>query len=91
MMFAGVVNRQVIYSCHPVFVVCPKGVAAAFANLDAARRFVAGRGFRAGLIYRHDGLDWYKVPLPSADADLPSSLIVEPRLSEGSCPRASLS
>jgi|MudIll2142460700_1097286.scaffolds.fasta_scaffold1010277_2 hypothetical protein len=63
-MFAGVVNQQILYSCHPVLVVCPKGVAAAFASLDAARRFVAGRGFRSGLIYRHDGSDWYKVTLP---------------------------
>jgi hypothetical protein len=81
-MFAGVVNRQVIYSCHPVFVVCPKGVAAAFASLEAARRFVAGRGFRAGLIYRHDGSDWYKVTLPFGDGSLSSPMIVDPRLSE---------
>jgi hypothetical protein len=89
-MFAGMVNRQIIYCCHPVLVVCPKGVAAAFATLDAARRFVAGRGFRAGLIYRHDGLDWYKVTLPFADGAPPSPLIVEPWLSEAPRPRAGL-
>jgi len=87
-MFAGVVNRQIIYSCHPVFVVCPKGVAAAFASLDAARRFVAGRGFRSGLIYRHDGLDWYMVNLPLVDDPLSTTLPTPQLLSEASNTRA---
>jgi len=84
MMFAGVVNRQILYSCHPFFVVCPKGVAAAFASLDAAQRFVAGRGFRSGLIYRHDGSDWYKVTLPFSGCS-PSPILPGPtRLSRPS-------
>ncbi len=81
-MFAGLVNRQIIYSCHPVFVVCPKGVVAAFADLDAAQRFVAGRGFRSGLIYRHDGSDWYKVTLPLLSGTLSASLPTSPLPSE---------
>jgi len=77
-MFAGVVNRQILYSCHPVFVVCPKGVAAAFASLDAAQRFVAGRGFRSGQIYRHDGSDWYMETLPLNACYPPSPEMSEP-------------
>jgi len=89
-MFAGVVNQQVIYSCHPVFVVCPKGVVAAFASLDAARRFVAGRGFRSGLIYRHDGSDWYKVTLPFVGAGFSATLPTLPLPSETTDNRADL-
>ena len=77
-MFAGVVNQQIIYSCHPFFVVCSTGVAGAFASLEAAHRFVAGRGFRAGLIYRHDGSDWYKVTLPFSEG-APSSTVPPPQ------------
>jgi hypothetical protein len=60
-MFAGVINRQMVISCHPVIVAGQRGVAAGFGSLDAARRFLAGRGFQAGFIYRHNGRDWDKV------------------------------
>ena len=89
-MFAGVVNQQILYSCHPVLVVCPKGVAAAFASLDAARRFVAGRGFHSGLIYRHDGSDWYKVTLPFVSGTLPATLPTSQFPSEATDNRANL-
>ncbi len=60
-MFSGVINRQVILSCHPVIVASQRGVAAGFDSLEAARHFLAGRGFRAGFIYRHNGRDWDKI------------------------------
>ena len=60
-MFAGVINRQVVISCHPILVAGPGGVAAGFGSLEAARSFLAGRGFQAGCIYRHNGRDWDKV------------------------------
>jgi hypothetical protein len=60
-MFAGVINRRLVFSCHPFFVVCQKGVAAAFHTFEAAQRFLSGQGFRAGFIYRHNGRDWDKV------------------------------
>jgi hypothetical protein len=60
-MFAGVINRRLVFSCHPFFVVCQKGVAAAFASFEAAQGFLHSQGFRAGLIYRHNGRDWDKV------------------------------
>jgi hypothetical protein len=60
-MFAGTINRQVVISCHPVIVAGQKGVAAGFGSLDDARRFLTGRGFRSGCIYRHNGSDWDKV------------------------------
>ena len=60
-MFAGVINRRLVFSCHPFFVVCQKGVAAAFASFEAAERFLDGQGFRAGFVYRHNGRDWDKV------------------------------
>lgn len=57
----GVINRRLVFSCHPFFVVCQRGVAAAFETFNAAQKFLADRGFRAGLIYRHNGHDWDKV------------------------------
>jgi hypothetical protein len=60
-MFAGMINRRFVISCHPFFVVCSKGIAAEFATQDCAERFLSGRGFGAGCIYRHNGLDWDKV------------------------------
>ena len=60
-MFAGMINRRLVISCHPFFVVCPKGIAAEFATLDSAERFLAARGFGAGCIYRHNGRDWDKL------------------------------
>jgi hypothetical protein len=66
MMFAGVINQQLVISCHPVIVSGEQGVAAGFGSLDAARHFLEGRGFKAGFIYRHNGRDWDKVaPDPS--------------------------
>jgi hypothetical protein len=62
-MFAGVINRRLVFSCHPFFVVCQKGVAAAFASFEAAQGFLNGQGFRAGFIYRHNGRDWDKIEL----------------------------
>ncbi len=87
-MFAGVVNRQIFFSCHPVLVLCPVGVAAAFATLEAAQRFLAGRGFRAGLIYRHDGSDWYKVGFPAPGGERAAELPPLPGDSETSEPEA---
>jgi hypothetical protein len=60
-MFAGLINRRLVFSCHPFFVVCQKGVAAAFTSFEAAHVFLNGQGFRAGFIYRHNGTDWDKV------------------------------
>ena len=59
-MFAGMINRQWVISCHPVIVAGQQGVAAGFDSVDAARRFLAGRGLGAGVIYRHNGRDWDK-------------------------------
>ena len=42
-MFVGVINKQIVYCCHPVFVLCSKGVAAGFSRLEDAQRFLAGR------------------------------------------------
>ena len=70
-MFAGVINRQLVISCHPVIVSGERGVAAGFGSLEAARPFREGRGFGAGFIYRHNGRDWDQVaegpsvPLPA--------------------------
>jgi hypothetical protein len=60
-MFAGLINRRLVLSCHPFFVVCAKGIVAEFATLDGAERFLSGRGFGAGCIYRHNGRDWDKL------------------------------
>jgi hypothetical protein len=60
-MFAGMINRRFVISCHPFFVVCAKGIAAEFATLECAERFLSGRGFGAGCIYRHNGRDWDKL------------------------------
>jgi hypothetical protein len=60
-MFAGLINRRLVFSCHPFFVVCQKGVAAAFNSSEAAHLFLKGQGFRAGFIYRHNGKDWDKI------------------------------
>jgi hypothetical protein len=60
-MFAGVINRQVVISCHPVIVAGQRGVAACFGSVEAAQRFLTGRGLHAGFIYRHNGRDWDKV------------------------------
>ena len=57
----GVINKQIVYCCHQVFVLCSKGVAAGFSRLEDAQRFLAGREFRSGFIYRHNGSDWDKV------------------------------
>ena len=57
----GVINKQVVYCCHPVLVVCARGVTCGFSNEASARSFLAGRGFRAGNIYRHNGRDWDKL------------------------------
>jgi hypothetical protein len=60
-MFAGLINRRIVISCHPFFVVCAKGIAAEFPTLEGAEQFLAGRGFGAGCIYRHNGSDWDKL------------------------------
>jgi hypothetical protein len=60
-MYAGVIDKRVIYCCHPVFVVCRKGVAAGFTDLAEARKFLSQQGFQAGDIYTHDGADWYRI------------------------------
>jgi hypothetical protein len=62
-MYAGVINRQVVYCCHSVIVVGRTGVAASFSTVDDALRFLAKRGFGFGAVYRHDGSDWDKVEL----------------------------
>ena len=60
-MYAGVINRQVVFCCHPVVVVGRSGVAASFSVVDAAFRFLVQRGFGYGTVYRHNGSDWDKV------------------------------
>jgi len=57
-MFAGVINRQVVFCCHPVVVLGPSGVAASFDNEEDALRFVIGRGPPLGTVYRHNGSKW---------------------------------
>ncbi len=60
-MFAGLMKCRLVISCHPFIVVCPKGIAAEFAKLETAERFLSNRGFAAGCIYRHNGRDWDKL------------------------------
>lgn len=72
-MYVGVINRRLVCSAHPFIVVCHGGVAAGFATLEAARKFLAPRGFRAGLIYGHTGRDWDMV-----ESDPLAMIIPEP-------------
>jgi hypothetical protein len=68
-MFVGVINKQIVCSCHPVFVLCSnEGVAAEFPNLESARRFLQDRGFVTAAVYEHNGWDWRKLHsrLPAA-------------------------
>lgn len=60
-MYAGVINRQIVFCCHPVVVVSGSGVAASFSDVEEALRFLAKRGFGFGTVYRHNGSDWDKV------------------------------
>ena len=60
-MYAGVINRQVVFSCHPVVIVGRTGVAASFGDVDEAMRFLLQRGVKFGAVYRHSGSDWDKV------------------------------
>lgn len=60
-MYAGVINRQVVFCCHPVVVVGKRGVAASFQTVDDALRFLVARGFGTGAVFRHNGSDWDKV------------------------------
>lgn len=73
-MYGGVINRQVVYCCHPVVVMGKTGVAASFADLNEALKFLMSRGFKSGAVYRHSGSDWDKVdysPLQILDAVCP--------------------
>ena len=60
-MFAGLINRRIVISCHPFFVVCAKGIVGEFSSQEGAERFLSGRGYGAGCIYRHNGRDWDKL------------------------------
>jgi hypothetical protein len=65
-VYAGVINKQVVYCCHPVVVVGKTGVAASFAVVDDALRFLVKRGFGLGSVYRHNGLNWDMVEVDPA-------------------------
>jgi hypothetical protein len=72
-MFLGVINKRLVFSCHPVFVVCREGVVGAFSDLAGAQEFISHRGTLSGLIYRHNGVDWDRVT--DEDASPPTGAI----------------
>jgi hypothetical protein len=66
-MYVGVINRQVVFCCHPVLVIANSGVSGSFETEDDALRFMFRRGWPLGVVYRHDGMKWDRVPVdPSA-------------------------
>ena len=60
-MYAGVINQQIVYCCHPVVIIGRTGMAASFGDVEDALRFLMKRGFGLGTVYRHSGSNWDKV------------------------------
>jgi hypothetical protein len=67
-MYSGIINREVVFCCHPVVVIGKTGVAASFETEDDALRFLIGRGLRAGAVYRHDGSKWDRLQVDVREA-----------------------
>jgi hypothetical protein len=61
LMYAGVINQQIVYCCHPVVIMGRTGMAASFGDVEDALHFLMKRGFGLGTVYRHSGSNWDKV------------------------------
>jgi hypothetical protein len=65
-VYAGIINRQMVFCCHPIVVMGRHGVAASFSSQEEAFRFLVTRGFSVGTVFRHSGSNWDKLEIDPA-------------------------
>jgi hypothetical protein len=79
-MFAGTIEKHVVYSSHPVIVVDGVAVVGSFRTTQEAKNFMRrGAKFEAS-IFRHDGQEWVKLPFKQPNPLLTPTRSRRPRL-----------
>jgi hypothetical protein len=66
-MFAGTIDKNVVYSSHPVIVLDRVAVIGSFRTTHEARTFLRRAAKFEAVIFRHDGQEWVKLPIAQAN------------------------
>jgi hypothetical protein len=57
-MFAGMLHQQMVYASHPVIVVESEQVCGAFGSVEAAEKFIVGKGSYCAVVYTLRDSNW---------------------------------
>jgi hypothetical protein len=79
-MFVGTIERNVVYSSHPVIVVEGVTVVGSFRNTQEAEGFVRGSRKFSAHIFRHDGQEWVSHPFEQINPFLIPKRVRKPHL-----------